>query len=68
MCPRKEWFSTYELFEGGTVLMDNDTACKTIGISSIFMKMLDERVRTHNNARYVPDLRKNLPSLRALKG
>ena len=21
ICPRKEWFSTYELFEGGTVMM-----------------------------------------------
>jgi len=65
MCSRKEWFSTYEPFEGGTNLMGNDTTCKTIGTGSIFMKIFDERVRTLKDVRHVPDLRKNLPSFGA---
>ena len=30
MYPRKEWFSIYEHFEGGTVLIGNDVACKQL--------------------------------------
>jgi len=41
-CPKKEWYSIYELFEGGIILMGNNVACKTVGIGSIHMKMLDE--------------------------
>jgi len=40
MCP-KEWFSTYDPFEGGTSLMGNDVGCKTVGIGSIHMKIFD---------------------------
>jgi len=46
MCPRKEWFNTYEPFDGRTILMGNDAACKTVGISSIRMKMFNGWVRT----------------------
>jgi len=67
MCPKKEWFITYEPFEGGTVLMRNDVACKTVGIGSICMKMFDRQVRTLKNVRHVPDLRKNLLSLGAME-
>ena len=42
MCPKKEWYSIYELFEGGIILMGNNVACKTVGIGSLHMKMLDE--------------------------
>jgi len=35
--PRKEWFSTYEPFKEGTILMCNNAACKTVEIDSICM-------------------------------
>ena len=30
MCPKREWFSTYKLYDGGFVLMGNDAMCKTV--------------------------------------
>jgi len=59
MYPKKKWFSTYKPYNGGSVLMDNDTICKTVGISNIRMSMFNEHVRTLMNVRQVSDLRKN---------
>jgi len=47
--------------------MGNNAECKTIGMSNIRMRMFDEQVRTLTNVRHVPDLRRNLLSLGALK-
>jgi len=44
MYPKKEWFSTYKLYDGGSVLMENDVVCKTIGIGNIHMRMFDGQV------------------------
>ena len=66
MCP-KEWFNTYEPFEGGTVLIGNDVACKTVGIDNIHKKIFDGRVQTLKDVRYVPNLRKIFHSLGALE-
>ena len=46
MCPKREWFSTYKPYDGGSVLMRNDVVCKTIGIGNIRMRMFDGHVRT----------------------
>ena len=59
MCSN-ERLSTYEPFEGGTILKGNDDACKTVGIRSIRMKMFDRQVKTLKNVRHVSDLRKNI--------
>ena len=59
-------YNTYEHF-GGTILIRNDDACKTVEIGNIYIKMFNGRVRTLKNVRHVPDLRKNLLSLGALK-
>ena len=67
MCSKNEWFSTYEPFERGKVLMGNNIACKTIGIGSIRMKMFDGQVWTLKNVKHVSNLRKNLLSLGVLK-
>ena len=67
MCSRKEWFSTYEPFKGGTILIGNDATYKTVGICTIRMKMFDRGVRILKDVRHVLDLRKNLLSLGALK-
>jgi len=63
MCPKREWFSTYKSYDGGSVLMGNDVVCKTVGISNIRMRMFDGHVQTLTNARHVADLKNNLLSL-----
>ena len=47
--------------------MGNNVVCKTVGIDNICMRMFDGQVRTLTNVRHIPDLRKNLLSLGALK-
>ncbi|KAJ8633371.1 hypothetical protein MRB53_026707 [Persea americana] len=66
MCPNMDWFTTYREINGGSVLMGNNVACKTVGTRTIKIKMYDEIVRTLAEVRYVPDLKKNLISLGAL--
>ncbi|GLT72015.1 hypothetical protein SLA2020_439880 [Shorea laevis] len=66
MSPKKDWFTTYESVNGGTVLMGNDVACKIVGIGTIKIRMHDGIVRTLTNVRHIPDLKKNLISLGTL--
>ena len=47
--------------------MGNNIACKTVGIGCIRMKIFDRQVQTLKDVRYIPNLRKNLLSLRTLK-
>jgi len=42
--PKREWFSTYKPFDGGSVMMGNGTICKTVNIGNIHMKMFDGNV------------------------
>ncbi|KAK2993218.1 hypothetical protein RJ640_005186 [Escallonia rubra] len=63
MCPHKEWFDCLTPCDGSTVLMGNDDVCKVMGIGTIKIKMFDGIVRTLGDARYIPDLKKNLISL-----
>jgi len=44
MCPKREWFSIYKPHNGGSVLMGNNTLCKTVGIDNIRIRMLDGQV------------------------
>ena len=44
MCPKREWFSTYKPYDGGSVLMENNAVCKTVGIGNIRMRMFDGQV------------------------
>ncbi|KAG9444833.1 hypothetical protein H6P81_016173 [Aristolochia fimbriata] len=46
--------------------MENNAACKTVGMGTIKIKMFYGIVRTLADARYVPELKKNLISLGAL--
>ena len=67
MCPNRKWFSTYQSLDGGTVLMGNDHACKTVGLGTIRVKMHDGTIITLKDVRHIPDLRKNLISLGLLE-
>ena len=65
--PKKGVVNTYKPYDGGSVLIGNDTVCKTVGIDNIRMRMFDGQVRTLTNIRHVPHLKKNPLSLGALK-
>ena len=66
MYPNRDWFTTYREINGGSVLIGNNVACKTVGIGIVKAKMYDGIVRTLAKVRHVPDLKKNLVSLGAL--
>jgi len=66
ICPRRDWFLSYQPIDGGNVLMGNNMPCKKIGIGSIKIRMHDDIVRTLNNVRHMPDLKKKLISLGTL--
>ena len=61
-----EWFSSFQELDGGTILMGNDSACKTKGIGKICLKMHDGVVRVLSDVQYVLDLKKNPISLGTL--
>jgi hypothetical protein len=66
MSPEMDWFTTYELVNGGSVLNGNDVAYKIVAIGTIKIKMYNGIVRTLKNVRHIPDLKKNLISLGTL--
>ncbi|KAH9670747.1 hypothetical protein KPL70_017094 [Citrus sinensis] len=66
MCPDQNLFTTYNAFNGGEVLMGNNTMCKVVGLGTIRFKMFDEMIKELRDVRYIPDLKKNLISLGTL--
>jgi len=41
---KREWFSTYKSYDGGSILMRNDIVYKIVGICNIHMRMFDGQV------------------------
>ncbi|KAJ4704922.1 Retrovirus-related Pol polyprotein from transposon TNT 1-94 [Melia azedarach] len=66
ICPRREWFTTYEQVDRGNISMANSSICKAVGIGSIKIRTHDGKFCTLNNVRHVPLLTKNLISLSML--
>jgi hypothetical protein len=64
--PHRSWFTSYQVINGGVVLMGNNNPCKTIGVGSVKIKMFDGIIRTLTDVRHVPKLKKNLISLGVL--
>ena len=50
----------------GVVLMGNNASSKVAGIGTVRIRMFDGVVRTLGDVRHVPDLKRNLISLRNL--
>ena len=67
MCPRREWFSSYQTVDGGLVRLGNDSVCRIVNVGKVRMMMHDGHERTLSNVRHIPDLKKNLLSLGALE-
>jgi len=67
MCRNKDWFSIFEKLDGCSVVMGDNRPCNMEGICSVLMKMFDVMVQELKKVRYVPQLKKNLISVGALK-
>lgn len=68
MCPNRSWFSNYKKVELMTVYMGDNNSQSVLGIGDITIRMYDGIVRQLKNVRYVPNLKRNLISLRILEG
>lgn len=66
MCTDRSWFSKYEDFSEGSVMMANGKMCKIVGIGDVKIKMFDGVARTVTDVRYVPDFKHNMISIGAL--
>ena len=67
MCPRRDWFVTYEPVDSGVVLMGNDAECKVAGIGTVQIKTHDGTIRTLSKVRHIPDMTRCLISLGTLE-
>lgn len=67
MCPRRDWFVEYKLYNGGQVIMGNNKACRVIGIGTVKLTLADGIVKTLTDVRHVPDLKRSLISLGTLE-
>jgi len=56
MCPNKDLFASYRSINGGTVLIGNNVARKTVGIGTVRIRMHDGVVRTMTDVRHIPEL------------
>ena len=57
MFPRKEYFETLALKEGGVVRLGNNKACKVQGMGTVRLKMFDGREFLLKDVRFVPELK-----------
>ncbi|KAG8503323.1 hypothetical protein CXB51_001371 [Gossypium anomalum] len=67
MTPNRDWFTTYEIVSEDVILMGNNASCKIVGVGTIKLKMFDRVVRTLSGMRHIPELKRNLISLRQRK-
>ena len=66
MTPNKEWFTLYRIGSFGTVHLGDDKPYAISGIGTIKIQLHDGIVRTLNDVRHIPNMRKNLISLGTL--
>ena len=67
VCPKRDWFSSFEKLDGCSVIMSDDRPCHKEEIGTVLVKMFDGMVRELKDVRYVPQLKMNLISVSALK-
>ena len=66
ICPNRVWFQTFNQTNGGKVLLGDKKACTVAGIGKIKLGLEDGSERILHKVRYVPDLKRNLISIRVL--
>ena len=62
-----DWFSSFEKVDGCSVIMGDDRPYNMEGIRTVQIKMFDWMVRELKEVRYVPQLKRNLILVGALK-
>uniref|UniRef100_A0A3Q7GJ81 Reverse transcriptase Ty1/copia-type domain-containing protein n=1 Tax=Solanum lycopersicum TaxID=4081 RepID=A0A3Q7GJ81_SOLLC len=67
MCPNREWFIDLQEGECGFIHTANNIPLTAYGVGSIQLRNHDGLSRTLTDVRYVPDLKKNLIFVGALK-
>jgi len=67
VCPNMNWFSSFEKLDGCSVTMGDHRPCNMEGIGTVQIKMFDGMVRELKKVRYVPQVKKNLIFVGALK-
>jgi len=67
MCPRRDWFVTYEPIDIGVVLMGNHAEYNVIGIGTVQIKTHDGIVRTLSKVRHIPYMTRYLISVSTLE-
>ena len=63
MYPFRSYFTEYQEFDGGRVMMRNNSICRIIGIEDVSLKLHDGSIRVLKQVRHVPDLKRNIISL-----
>ncbi|KAL1192839.1 Retrovirus-related Pol polyprotein from transposon TNT 1-94 [Cardamine amara subsp. amara] len=66
MTSRRDWFDTFEELNSGQVLLGDDYSVEDKGIGSININACGGTVKTLNNVRYIPKLKRNLISTSTL--
>jgi len=67
VCLNRDWFSSFEKLDRCFTIMGDDHPCNVEGIGTVRVKMFDGIVRELKEVRYVPQLKRNLISVGALK-
>ena len=67
VCPKKEWFASFEKLDEDLVSLRDGHTCQIEEIGTIRIKLFDRMIRELKDVRYVPQLNKNLISIVALQ-
>ena len=62
--PHGDWFCEYEMYNGGDVSLGDDSTTKIIGCGRVKFLLKDGRIKTLNRVLHIPDLDRNLISIR----
>ncbi|GFQ02696.1 retrovirus-related pol polyprotein from transposon tnt 1-94 [Phtheirospermum japonicum] len=63
MTPHRQWFFEYEQYDGGDVMLGDDTAIKITGRGRVNLRMKDDTIKTFLNVMHIPSMSKNLLSV-----
>lgn len=63
MCPFKNYFTKYHDFDGGRVIIGNNSMCKIIRIGNVSLKLHNSSIRVVKLVKHVVNLKRNLISL-----
>jgi hypothetical protein len=66
MTPHREWFCEYERYDGGNVLLGDDSTTKIIGRGRVKLRLIDGRIRTLPGVLHIPGLAKILIFVRKM--